>query len=363
MLWLSLLLFALLVLLPGLARAAGRVEARRGETFPGRPGEARLVLELVAPVPVYYRVECAGVAALGVLPRQYLGFGMGRVRLVEDLALSPRRRGAHALPRVRVFVRDVFGVWEREVPAAVVRGQVRVYPRIYPVPRPDLALTLLAEGPEVRGVGLEDPTQFRGVRPYAPGDPVRHVHWRATAHAGSLMVREFGRVRATGIWVHLDASGAGAVYLDHAAELAASLLVRANEERLLVALSAPGGTVPLARGDEAVRRALGVLAELEAEAAPRPVPVPPAGVNLVILTQHAPLAVVDGALKARSRAARVHLIALPEGFYLRPGERGRPLFGKPDAVLRLLRKRAVLEGEGVFVHLLRGNDTLARLSG
>jgi uncharacterized protein (DUF58 family) len=30
----------------------------------------------------------------------------------------------------------------------------------------------------------------RGVRPYLPGDSRRSVHWRMTAHAGSLMVRE-----------------------------------------------------------------------------------------------------------------------------------------------------------------------------
>ncbi len=30
----------------------------------------------------------------------------------------------------------------------------------------------------------------RGARPYRPGDSRRRVHWRATAHAGELMVRE-----------------------------------------------------------------------------------------------------------------------------------------------------------------------------
>lgn len=33
----------------------------------------------------------------------------------------------------------------------------------------------------------------RGVRPYAPGDPRRTVHWPATSHAGMLMVRESER--------------------------------------------------------------------------------------------------------------------------------------------------------------------------
>lgn len=35
--------------------------------------------------------------------------------------------------------------------------------------------------------------QPRGVRPYVPGDPRRGMHWPATAHVGSLMVRETER--------------------------------------------------------------------------------------------------------------------------------------------------------------------------
>ncbi len=46
------------------------------------------------------------------------------------------------------------------------------------------------DGPAPVPSGLGDP---RGVRPYAPGDPRRSVHWPATAHVGSLMVRETER--------------------------------------------------------------------------------------------------------------------------------------------------------------------------
>src|ERR1019366_3320343 len=35
-----------------------------------------------------------------------------------------------------------------------------------------------------------DVGQPRGARPYRPGDSRRQVHWRGTAHAGELMVRE-----------------------------------------------------------------------------------------------------------------------------------------------------------------------------
>jgi len=38
--------------------------------------------------------------------------------------------------------------------------------------------------------GIGEP---RGVRPYVPGDPRRAVHWPATSHAGTMMVRESER--------------------------------------------------------------------------------------------------------------------------------------------------------------------------
>lgn len=38
-----------------------------------------------------------------------------------------------------------------------------------------------------RGAGIEP----RGVREYVAGDPLRHIHWRSTARAGALLVKEF----------------------------------------------------------------------------------------------------------------------------------------------------------------------------
>jgi uncharacterized protein (DUF58 family) len=42
------------------------------------------------------------------------------------------------------------------------------------------------------------------VRDYAPGDPVRHVHWRSTARAGRLMVKEFDSEPVADVWIFLD---------------------------------------------------------------------------------------------------------------------------------------------------------------
>jgi uncharacterized protein (DUF58 family) len=46
------------------------------------------------------------------------------------------------------------------------------------------------------------------VREYVPGDSLGHVHWRSTAHAGKLMVKDFSRELSKSIWIVLDMSKA-----------------------------------------------------------------------------------------------------------------------------------------------------------
>jgi uncharacterized protein (DUF58 family) len=47
----------------------------------------------------------------------------------------------------------------------------------------------------------------RGARPYLPGDSQRLVHWRATAHAGRLMVRELESPAAEAVTITVELPG------------------------------------------------------------------------------------------------------------------------------------------------------------
>jgi uncharacterized protein (DUF58 family) len=57
---------------------------------------------------------------------------------------------------------------------------------------------------EVRDQPRTDMGLPRGARPYVPGDSRRVVHWRATAHAGKLMVRELEHPSAGPVTVTVD---------------------------------------------------------------------------------------------------------------------------------------------------------------
>lgn len=102
-----------------------------------------------------------------------------------------RRRGVFADGPITIWSGAPFGlVRARRVvsvasPAVVVPRwvELRSFPILEPASSPSESLHERAR----TGAGEE----FLGVRNYRPGDPPRWVHWRSTARAGHLVVREF----------------------------------------------------------------------------------------------------------------------------------------------------------------------------
>lgn len=76
-----------------------------------------------------------------------------------------------------------------------------------------------------RGFGME----IRELRDFAPGDPFKHIAWRASARRGKLIAREFESERSISVWLCLDVSPsmwwgpAGRARIDHALAMSAEL--------------------------------------------------------------------------------------------------------------------------------------------
>ncbi len=76
-----------------------------------------------------------------------------------------------------------------------------------------------------RGFGLE----IRELRDFVPGDPFKHIAWRATARRGKLIAREFESDLSLSVWLSLDVSPSmwwgppGRARIDHALEIASEL--------------------------------------------------------------------------------------------------------------------------------------------
>jgi uncharacterized protein (DUF58 family) len=122
-------------------------------------------------------------------PEVFIGPAGRRGPVDGVITLVPVRRGVHEAVTLDIASAAPFGLqwWTRRVrlplPAAL-----HVSPRCggaQPAPRrPDDSTGDVLDRPR-SDVGLP-----RGARPYVPGDARRLVHWRSTAHAGRLMVRE-----------------------------------------------------------------------------------------------------------------------------------------------------------------------------
>ncbi len=172
-----------------------------GMTLPAVPAARARVrctwspADAVAGRPVEVRVEANG--PLRLRPRSPRG---PEVRAAgpptgwreATLVLRPERRGVVDAVLVEVAASAPFGLlwWGRDVALTLPRP-LHVAPRSGPEGTASAGRAdRRHEGasPAVDSVG--DP---RGVRAYAPGDSRRAVHWPATAHAGSLMVRETER--------------------------------------------------------------------------------------------------------------------------------------------------------------------------
>jgi uncharacterized protein (DUF58 family) len=123
-------------------------------------------------------------------------------RVVRHYHLEARQRGVFEFGPVRLHVRDLVGrhatTEEQPLP-----GRLVVAPRTLPVHDTGAAHAPIGER-RARHSLVHDPALFGGVRPFEPGDPLRRIHWRATARVGRPMSRRFEPARSRHMIVVLD---------------------------------------------------------------------------------------------------------------------------------------------------------------
>jgi uncharacterized protein (DUF58 family) len=123
-------------------------------------------------------------------------------RVIRHYHLEARQRGVFEFGPVRLHVRDLVGrhavTEERSLDARLV-----VAPRILPVHDESRASAPIGERRARAGL-VHDPALFGGVRPFQPGDPLRRIHWRATARVGRPVSRRFEPARSRQVMFVLD---------------------------------------------------------------------------------------------------------------------------------------------------------------
>ncbi len=124
-----------------------------------------------------------------------------RATVEETLEVRFPRRGAYRQNTFAFSTSFPFGFLEKSA-RVTTRREMIVYPSIDPHPGfEDLLAGISGEiETHYRGLGRD----FYRIRPYEALESARHVDWKASAHVGSLQVREFAREQEQTVEMFLD---------------------------------------------------------------------------------------------------------------------------------------------------------------
>ena len=166
--------------------------------------------------------------------------------LTQSRTVSTQRRGVLLVGPAVYHRADPLGMLVRQT-VWVDPVELYVRPRMVPVDSLTGAEVRDLEGVPSDQMSMSD-LAFHALREYVPGDDLRHVHWRSSARAGELLVRQYHDSRRTEAALILDRSADS--YTDEASfELAVEIAAS-----LAAATSRTGHELAFFGGDERVVR-------------------------------------------------------------------------------------------------------------
>lgn len=158
-------------------------------------------------------------------------------RVRRHYRLTLNRRGVFEFGPAVLSSGDLFGFRTRYLDLPL-KQTLLVYPKVVPLDHlPLRAARPMGDYAAQRRV-LTDPLRLAGTRDYAPGDSVRHIHWKATARKGALQTKIFDPSASHQLALFLNAQtlehayeGVVSDYLETAIVVAASVALAGLELR------------------------------------------------------------------------------------------------------------------------------------
>ncbi len=253
-----------------------------------------------------------------------------RIRRRQDLIA--RQRGVYAIGPVHLLSGDPFSLFDRKISVENRHEILIVYPRVRTLPELGLPLKDPFGDKRIQRRLFEDPNRIMGVRDYVPQDSFRHIHWKATAHAGRLQTKVYEPTSSLRTVLCLNVAtfeeywrGVWPAMLEYEMEVAASLASWGLQEGHSMGMVANG---TLAHADQPFRilpgrrpdqlpRLLEALAAVSyfvissfdrflLDESPRL----PWGATLVLITPFVNEAIAGTILRLRDRGRRLVLIGL-----------------------------------------------------
>lgn len=177
--------------------------------------------------------------------------GTGEVTVVAEVPAPVR--GRMALGTITVisdFPLGLFRAWAPLTPDV----HCLVYPRPTRPQKKNLGARAGGSGPSLPEAGADD---FGGLKEYRPGDPPRHVHWKAAARGQGLLVKVFSAARQPELWLRWgDVTGETETRLRRLCRA----VLDADHAGLPYGLDIPGILLAPGRGSTHRRRCLEALA-------------------------------------------------------------------------------------------------------
>ena len=153
----------------------------------------------------------------------------GGATLEETVEVRFPKRGAYRQNSFAFLTSFPFGFLEKSA-RVTLRREMIVYPSIDPWPGFDDLLAGIAGEIEThyRGLGRD----FYRIRPYETLESARHIDWKASAHTGSLQVREFAREQERTVEMFLDRDVSPELdpWFEHAVDCCAFLAWRLSSQ-------------------------------------------------------------------------------------------------------------------------------------
>ncbi len=178
---------------------------------------------------------------------------------VFTLRVPTRRRGSVVLDRIEVATRFPYGLFRAW---AVLHPAMHCL--VYPRPAADSPMPPQSPGLAGGGTRRRGEDDFAGLKDYHPGDPPRHIAWKAFARSNELLVKEFsGDAEALPVFDLDDVPGPE---LEARLSVLARWIVDAHARGMTFGLRLPGEEIPPEPGDAQRRRCLAAIARFDAPA-------------------------------------------------------------------------------------------------
>lgn len=262
-----------------LRRLSVRLKLSRDRVFPDEGTELNLELDNRGmPLP-WVEIELELPYRLTEGKRSPSPYSQKRRRWVTAIAhgqtigwqhpLEAKARGAYELGPLRLRSGDMFGLFPREMVIAP-SPSLLVYPRIFPITKLNLPLkALFGEKAGPKSI-YEDISRVAGVRDYRYDEPLKRIHWKASAAHNKLQTRQYESSTSLTLLLILDVSSFPEENeeFEQAVSTVASLAYEANRQGFalgLLANSHPEVQIPMGSGQNQLMMILEALARITAE--------------------------------------------------------------------------------------------------